>query len=254
MRLVVDIGNTTAHAAFCRDGTLLRQDRFVHRRGGDLASFLDRFVRRGRAEISEIGVASVEPAELARFLEWAGGLRVPVRVVGKDLPVPLRHDYREPERLGIDRLVDAHAVRRRFGGDWIVINLGTAVTVDAVTASGEFRSGAILPGLWIGLHGLARDAAQLPEIDRLERAALPTRSTEEAMVSGILVGLAGMVDRVAETLAGAVGIPARAVATGGDARRIAPNSTTVKEIVPGLTLLGIDDLLATGTGDRGATP
>jgi len=254
MRLVVDIGNTNVHAALCSDAGILREDRFVHRSRGDLGSFFERFTRRWRAEISEVGVASVQPRSLEAFRSWASGLRVPLHTVGEDLPVPLRHAYRDPSQLGVDRLVDAYSARRRVPGDHIVINLGTAITVDAVTASGEFHSGAILPGLWLGLQSLADGTARLPSIERLDDAvSFPTRSTEEAMAFGMVVGLAGMIDRVARTLAAAVGIPERAVATGGDARRIAPYSHVIEAIVPGLTLLGILDLLR-GASESPADP
>jgi type III pantothenate kinase len=251
MRLVVDIGNTHLHAALCSDEAVLRQDRFVIRNRGDVGSFLDRFTRRGRSDIEEVGIASVEPRTLEAVVAWMSGLGAPVRIVGRDVPVPLRHEYRDPSRLGIDRLVDAYGVRSRRPGDWIVVNLGTAVTVDAVTADGAFHSGAIVPGIWLALGSLARGAAQLPEIERLdEPARFPTRSTEDAMVSGILIGLAGMIDRIAETLAAEIGIAPNGVATGGDARRVAPHSRVIRDVIPDLTMLAIVDLLRADSPGR----
>ena len=245
MRLVVDIGNTTVHVGLAADGRILRQDRFVTTAGAAIAPFLDRFLRLRRDDIVEVGVASVQPETLESLSRHVASLGVPLRVVGDDVPIPLTTDYGDPSTLGIDRLVDAFSVRRRFEGDRIVINFGTAVTVDAVTASGAFHSGAILPGLWMSWNSLARDAAQLPTIASIEHGGLPTTSTEQAMVTGLLVGMAGMVDRIASRLAEAVGIECRAVATGGDAGRIAELSESIDEVVPSLTLLGILDLLDT---------
>ncbi len=243
MWLLADIGNTTVHVGLGSEGRILREDRFVPTERADLASFLDRFIRRARPSLEGIVVTSVRPATLEPFLAWTDGVGVKVHVAGGDLPIPLENDYRDPRQIGLDRLVDAHAVRQRLGGDWIFVNFGTAITVDAVSADGAFHSGAILPGLWLCLNAMTQRAEQLPAIDRIETAPFPTRSTEEAMVSGVLTGLAGMVDRIAEDLSGATGIPCRAVATGGDAKRIAPRSRTIQDTIPGLTFLGLLDLV-----------
>lgn len=244
MHLVVDIGNSTVHVGLGSNGNILREARFVPGvERAALAPFLDKFLRLRRGDVREIGVASVQPDTLAALRAHVADLGVPLRVVGEDLPVPLTTAYGDPSTLGIDRLVDAYSVRRRFDGARVIVNFGTAVTVDAVTVDGRFHSGAILPGLWLSLNGLARDAAQLPAIGSVQYTGFPTTSTQEAMVTGLLVGMAGMVDRVARELAAAVSIDCRAVATGGDAARLAPLSEVIDEVVPSLTLLGILDLM-----------
>jgi len=253
VRLVVDIGNSAVHAGLGEGGRLLREARLVVDDRSEIASFLDRFLRGFRPRVRSVGVASVAPAVLETFDRWSGGLRVPVLHVGRELPVPLDNPYGEPSRLGVDRLVAAHAVRRRFDGDWVVIDFGTAVTVDAVTAGGAFHAGAILPGLWLSLESLTRRAAQLVPVIGEADPGFPARSTEDSMCNGALLGLAGAVDRLARDLAGAAGIAARAVATGGDAARIAPHSRVIREVVPGLTLLGLLDLVE-DAGEAGGAP
>lgn len=258
MRLVFDIGNTTVHVGLVAERRVVREQRFVARDRGEIRSFLDRFLKGTRSRVVEIGIVSVAPAMLEGVLGAVADFDVPVRVAGRDVPIPLTTSYHDPGRIGVDRLVDAWSVRRRFGGAWIVVNFGTAVTIDAVAdvaasdvdasaagipACAAFHSGAIVPGLWMSLQGLARGAAQLPSVESADARTFPTRSTEEAMVAGVSVGLAGLVDRVGERLAEAVGIAPRAVATGGDARRIADDCRIVEHVVPGLTLLGVDELL-----------
>jgi len=247
MRLLVDVGNSTVHAGLGDGGRVLREARFVTRDRGDFASFLDRFLRGFRPRVRDVGIASVDPAALDAARAALESLAVPVRIVGADLHVPLPNPYDDPRQLGIDRLVDAWAVHRRFEGDRIVVDFGTAITVDALTVDEEgrphFHSGAILPGFWLSLHALSTRAAQLPPIESVDHEALPTRGTEAAMVAGLRSGIPGLVDRVAEDLASAVGIEPRVVATGGDARRFAERCRLPVDVVPSLTLLGILDLL-----------
>ena len=247
MRLLLDVGNSTVHTALGEEGRVLRESRFVTSDRGDFASFLDRFLRGFRPRVRNVGLASVDPAVRESVLEAVRGLGVPVLEIGRDLEVPLTNPYEVPEHLGIDRLVDAWAVHRRFDGGRIVVDFGTAITVDAVAVdpSGRpcFHSGAILPGFWLSLQALAARGAQLPSVESVDHEGLPTRGTEGAMVAGLRSGIPGMIDRVAEDLAEAAGIEPRVVATGGDARRFAERCRLPLEVVPSLTLLGILDLL-----------
>ncbi len=271
MRLVFDIGNTTVHAGLVARREIVREQRFVAGDRSEFGSFLDRFLKGTRSRVHEIGIVSVAPSVQERVEAAVASFGVPVRVAGRDVPIPLATAYHDPRRIGVDRLVDAWSARRRFGGAWIVVNFGTAVTIDAVAdpspadagddsgavVCGAFHSGAIVPGLWMSLQGLARGAAQLPSVESADAREFPTRSTEEAMVAGVSVGLAGLVDRVGERLAAAVGIAPRAVATGGDARRLCDECKIVEHVVPGLTLLGVDELLdeapiGDDAGSRGA--
>lgn len=126
-----------------------------------------------------------------------------VRVVGhQDIPMPVQVD--DPRSLGIDRLLSAFAATRIVGklppdSGWVVIDAGSAITVDWVDSDGCFRGGAIMPGLRLQAKSLATGTDALPEIDWQadQDVCLPGTNTADAIFGGILVGAAGAIDAVA---------------------------------------------------------
>jgi type III pantothenate kinase len=126
-----------------------------------------------------------------------------VRVVGyQDIPMPVQVD--DPRSLGIDRLLSAFAATRIVGklppdSGLVVIDAGSAITVDWVDSEGCFRGGAILPGLRLQAKALATGTDALPEIDWQadQDVCLPGTNTADAIFGGILVGAAGAIDAVA---------------------------------------------------------
>lgn len=141
--------------------------------------------------------------------------------------VPMKACVDEPERLGIDRLLSAYGARQVADTPLVVIDAGTAITVDWVDASGDFRGGAILPGLSMQLRSLASGTAALPEIHwqttEIER---PGPNTERAMITGVVAGVAGGIDRLIRVYCDSAGVPiggVRVVLTGGDGAAISPH-------------------------------
>lgn len=108
-----------------------------------------------------IVLVSVVPAWSAAVRDAAADLRIRL-VVADHRTIPIRVRVPRPNAVGADRLVDAWAAALRFGAPLMVVNLGTATTVDAVGADGAFLGGAILPGIDLGARALARGTAQLP--------------------------------------------------------------------------------------------
>jgi type III pantothenate kinase len=148
-----------------------------------------------------------------------------------------------PAEVGADRIVNAVAAWEHFHSSLIVVDFGTAITFDCVTAEKEYIGGAIMPGIAISLDALAGRTAKLPriDIDKAPDHAIGS-STVSAMQSGILYGFGGMIDRMTEKLTeelspGRNKIPV--IATGGMAQLIGPYSKVIKEIDPLLTLKGL---------------
>jgi len=141
-----------------------------------------------------------------------------------DLPLEIEVDA--PERVGIDRLVAAVAANqlRPAGMHAIVIDAGTAITVDRLSRDGCFQGGAILPGLQTVAHALAARTDLLPEIDANFIGEPPVlgRSTESAMRSGIFWGSLGAVRELVERMRPPAGQPVQVFMTGGDAERLFP--------------------------------
>ena len=153
--------------------------------------------------------------------------------------MPIRYD--NPREIGPDRLVNAVAAHERLGGPCVVVDFGTAITYDPVSAEGEYLGGIISPGVEISLEALTERAAALPKVDVTAPRALIGKTTIDAIRSGIVYGTAGQVDAIVQP-------PARA--SSGRRRRRSPPAASRSAIVPFTTTIeAIDDLL-TLTGLR----
>ncbi len=167
MLLAVDIGNTNT------DFGLFDKTRFVDKRkvATEDLEMLGKAWPEFRwgshtRRIEAVLVASVRPPATPPVLEWAAEtLRRPAVTMGIDCLVPIQVRVKNPRTVGIDRLVNALAAYRRFGGPAVVVDIGTAVAIDVVSERGEFLGGAIAPGITVAARALHRDCAQLPLLD-----------------------------------------------------------------------------------------
>lgn len=182
--------------------------------------------------------ASVVPGGLDLLAGVLARAGVGLQVAGRDLRCPLRLAYDTPSTLGADRWLSALAAHRRFGRA-IVVDCGSATTVNLVEQDGTFCGGAIAPGLRALSLGLASATPALPAPHPDASPAVPSRSTQAAVDTGVLLGYCGMVERlVAETLRAAAG-PAHVVVTGGNAARLLRHSRLRATCEPDLVHLGL---------------
>ncbi|MCK5945556.1 MAG: type III pantothenate kinase [Planctomycetes bacterium] len=185
---------------------------------------------------------SVVPAALAAIRAALASLGVAVEVAGVDLPCPLALAYDTVDTLGADRWLGAFAAHRRHGSA-ITVDCGTATTINVVTADGAFRGGAIAPGLGAFVAGMAARTPALPAADLDAEVAVPAPSTQSCVDAGVLLGWAGLVERlVAEARAAAP--DATLVVTGGDAARLLPRTALRFEHRPELLHEGLRALAA----------
>ena len=186
-------------------------------------------------------LASVNPASDRSVIDWiADRFGVEAERFPTEVPFPIESRCRPPDKVGADRLANALAAFREAHATCLVVDAGTALTVDAVSADGPaFLGGAILPGIALAAHSLARGAALLPNLAVGEPGPLIGTSTSEAMTSGIVRGLAGAVDRLVGEMAAALGGPERIFITGGDGPRLAQLCHTPMAVRPHLTLRGL---------------
>ena len=191
-------------------------------------------------ENEAIVAASVNP-ELNEAVERAVEEVANRRVVwlGKDieLPAPVLTD--EPERTGVDRVLNVAAAYEQMGKACVVVDAGTAVTVDVCDDQGRFLGGAIAPGIKMQLAALHERTAQLPAV----RFAAPSepfgKSTQQAILHGVYHGIRGMVKELVENYATELGQWPDIIATGGDATALFTDWELVHAIAPNLTLYGI---------------
>jgi type III pantothenate kinase len=246
MLLVVDVGNTQTHFGAYRGTELLEHWRFATVRestADELGAALRNLVElRGigladldasivSSTVPQLGPAWVEMAE--RYLDHT------MLMVGPGLRTGMPIRYDNPREIGPDRLVNAVAAFERVGGACVVVDFGTAVTYDPVSASGEYLGGIIFPGVEISMEALTARAAALPRIDLAPPRALIGKTTVDAIRSGIVFGFAAQVDGIVRRLQAEMGEEIEVIATGGLAEHIVPFTETIDVTDDLLTLTGL---------------
>ena len=121
----------------------------------------------------------------------------------------------------------------------MVVDFGTGINFDAVSAEGEYLGGAIAPGVEISLTALTERGAQIGRIDLSEPERAIGRSTRGAIQSGVIFGFAGLIDGIARRIEAELGGEPTLIATGGLAHVIAPFCETIDEVDDLLTLTGL---------------
>jgi pantothenate kinase, type III len=147
--------------------------------------------------------------------------------------------YDNPNDVGADRIVNGVAAFHKYGGPCIVVDLGTAITFDAISANAEYLGGIICPGIGISISGLFSKTARLPLVDFKEPDKLIGTNTVGSITSGIYYGTIGMIDGLLERMIGEMGPATKTVATGGQAGLIVRRSRYLKSADEDLTLEGL---------------
>jgi len=147
--------------------------------------------------------------------------------------------YENPREVGADRIVNGVAAFAKYGGPCIVVDLGTAITFDAISAKGEYLGGVIGPGIGISITGLFTKTARLPMVDFREPEKLIGTNTVGSMQSGLYYGAIGMIDGILERMIEELGPETKTVATGGQATMITRGSRFLREADEDLTLEGL---------------
>ena len=154
-----------------------------------------------------------------------------------DLGITVRYD--NPREVGADRLVNGVAGFQKYGGPVVVVDLGTTINFDIVSADGVFLGGVICPGIGMSISGLFARTARLPMVDFREPEKLIGSNTVGSITSGLYYGFVGMIDGILERLAGELGPEMKTVATGGQGHMIVQSSRWVKIYEEDLTLEGL---------------
>ena len=147
--------------------------------------------------------------------------------------------YDNPREVGADRLVNAVAGFRKYGGPCVIVDLGTTINFDVVSNKGEFLGGLIAPGIGMSINGLFARTARLPMVDFREPEKLVGSNTVGSIQSGLYYGFIGLIDGIVERIAAELGPSTKAIATGGQGQLIADGSRHVKVFDEDLTLEGL---------------
>lgn len=148
--------------------------------------------------------------------------------------------YENPRELGSDRIVNAVAAYKLYGGPCIFIDFGTATTFGVVSERGEFLGGAICPGIKLASEALTERTSRLPKIELVKPESVIGRNTVSNMQSGLVYGFIGQVTYLIDCMKRELGAPdAKVIATGGMSRLIASGTDAIDEIDGLLTLKGL---------------
>jgi len=246
MLLVVDVGNIQTHFGTWQDGELVEHWRFATVRestADELGAAL-----RSLLELRGVTLADLDASIVSSTVPQLGGewtamasryLSHEMLVVGPGIRTGMAIRYDNPREIGADRLVNAVAAFEKVGGPVVVVDFGTAITYDPVSAEGEYLGGIITPGVEISMEALTSRAAALPRVEIAPPRSLIGKSTVDAIRSGIVYGFAGQVDAIVRRLRGELGEETETIATGGLAGHIVPFTETIDEVDDLLTLTGL---------------
>jgi type III pantothenate kinase len=245
--LAVDVGNTHVVCGLFDDGALVNSFRLstcLERTAdeyGLLIVSLAEMKTGWKVEPTDSIVCSVVPPLTDRIetsLERYFGR--PPTVVGPDYSkLGIKVSYDKPEDVGADRVVDALAAREAFGAPVIVVDFGTATTLDLVNADGDYVGGAIMPGLGPAAKTLFESAARLVPVEYKTPSSVVGKNTTDSIRSGLVLGTVSAVDGMIERFWDELGTRCMVVATGGFARNIVDYSKYIETKDLDLTLKGL---------------
>jgi type III pantothenate kinase len=191
-------------------------------------------------QVAGVIISSVVPPLLPVMIEMSRKyFRIEPMVVTAELRTGLTIRYDNPKEVGADRIVNAAAAFKLYGGPLIIVDFGTATTFCAVTKDGEYLGGAICPGVKISAEALFQRASKLPRVELAKPPKVIGSDTVSAMQAGIIYGYAGLVDGIVGRMKTELAANAKVVATGGLAELVSPETETIQEVKPHLTLEGL---------------
>jgi type III pantothenate kinase len=243
MLLAIDIGNSKAACGLFRGKRLVRSWSFGITSSRN-ATFIKGCLLGGigthdRPHVDGVCMSSVVPSLSSKFksiCRHSLGIS-PLFVTAKSSGMKVK-GYAE-RNLGTDRLMSACAAFEIYGGPALVIDAGTAITIDLVTRKGEFAGGVILPGLDLAAASLNRAAEKLPLVHPSPARRIIGRDTRSAISSGIANGYAGMVDHLVGEMSREARVKPKVIVTGGAAKFLKRICGTIDRVHPHLVLEGL---------------
>ena len=246
MLLVIDIGNTNLTLGLYQADKLgphwrLATDhaRMPDEYGLQLLGLLEH-ASQAVGELTGVCLASVVPHLTQRVVHACQQyLNQAPLVVDTGVKTGVRIRYEDPRAVGADRVADAVAALRLYGGPACIVDFGTATTFNALTKDGEYLGGAITAGIGLASEALFTHAAKLQQIDLQRPPSVIGRNTVHAMQSGLLFGYVSMAEGMVARFRKELGTDMKVIATGGHAELVARETKVIDILAPSLTLDGL---------------
>jgi type III pantothenate kinase len=208
MDLIIDIGNSSVKAAMADSGNFRKQERLKSATPG----IISKYIGRHRLDAAIVSSTGTDPAPL---LSWLRNRCEQVHLLTSDSRFPFAIEYRTPETLGTDRLAAAAGACYKFpGADLLVLDAGSAMTVDQITG-GVYRGGSISPGLSMRFRALHEFTGRLPLVRQRKRFTFPGQSTADAIAGGVIMGMVYEINEYIRTFGEKHRSPVTVI-TGGD--------------------------------------
>jgi type III pantothenate kinase len=246
MLLVIDIGNTNLTLGLYESEKLgphwrLATDhaRMTDEYGLQFLGLLEH-AGQGPGGLTGVCLASVVPHLTQRVVHACQQyLNQAPLVVDTGVKTGIRIRYEDPRAVGADRVADAVAALKLYGGPACIVDFGTATTFNALTRDGEYLGGAITAGIGLASEALFTHAAKLQQIDLQRPPSVIGRNTVHAMQSGLLFGYVSMAEGMVARFRNELGAEMKVIATGGHAELIARETKVIDILAPSLTLDGL---------------
>jgi type III pantothenate kinase len=246
MLLLVDIGNTTTVIGLWDGDGVRRRWRIStdrERTADESRLLLREILAEHPGPVSGGALSSVVPP---RTLAWREALAAlvdgPLVVVGPGVKTGMALAVDNPREVGADRVVNAIGAVEAFGAPVVIVDFGTATTVDVVGEDRTYRGGAIAPGLEVSADALVTHTAALRRVELVPPRSPLGKSTVEAIQSGLIYGYAGLVDGLVGRIMEAAGVSCPVVATGGLADILIRFTTSITAVEQDLTLIGLAEV------------
>jgi type III pantothenate kinase len=241
MNLIVDIGNTRIKLSITREGEILAGEQTDDNGIQALLGLLDKYPETRNAIISSVR------SDIGKFIEQVNGRVKRVIELNAATPVPIQVDYRTPETLGMDRIAAAvGAISLNPGEDLLVIDAGTAITMDLISRKGIFLGGKISPGIRMRFGALHSFTDKLPLVDYNTAWTFPGKETREAIAAGVMEGVLYELDGTIGSLRSQYP-QLLVIITGGDADFFAKNLKSPIFVNFNLNTIGLDRILEYNT-------
>jgi type III pantothenate kinase len=246
MLLAIDIGNTNIVLGLYLNDKLITHWRLAtqaERTADEYGVIMTQLVGYAgyRADqIRAIVVSCVVPPMMTTTQELAEKFfKLEPLIVGPGIKTGMPILYESPKDVGADRIVNGIAAYEKYRDSCIIVDFGTATTIDLISKKGEYVGGAIAPGLSISLEALFQRASKLPRIEIVKPKDVIGRNTVNSIQAGIFYGYVGLVDGIVKRIQKEHNVRAKVIATGGLAPLVASECNSIDEVDEFLTLEGL---------------